>query len=122
MPTAGIITLVLALLLLPLALAMDLLKLWRRWRLVPLEQKNMTRATCGAFALALCAALAASGFPYLGAKITGCIAAVALLYLGVGILGARGARFDWMSAFWWGVLAAGAAVLLGFVKLNGFPL
>jgi hypothetical protein len=72
--------------------------------------------------LALCAALAASGFPYLGPKITGCIAAAALLYLGVGILGARGARFDVMSLIWWGLLAAGAAALVAFNKQLGLPL
>jgi len=99
-------------LLLPLALALDVLRLWRRWRLVPLAEKNMTRATGGAFVLALCAALAASGFPYLGPKITGGVAAFALLYLVVGIFGARGARFDVMSLFWWAALALGAAALL----------
>jgi hypothetical protein len=116
----GIIFLVVSVLVfLPLALAMHLFKMWRRWRVVPLENKNMMRATGGAFALALCAALAASGFPYLGKQITGGVAALALLYLVVGILGARGARFDVMSLIWWGVLAAGAAALLAF---KGFPL
>jgi hypothetical protein len=119
MEGAGIFTLVAALLLLPFALAKDLFKLWRRWRAVPLQNKNMTRATGGAFVLALCAALAASGFPYLGPKITGAIAALALLYLGVGISGAHGARFDWMSAFWWSLLALGAAAVVGF---KGFVL
>ena len=118
MAGAGIITLVLVLALLPLALARDVFRLWRRWRLVPLQNKNMMRATGGAFVLALCAALAASGFPYLGPKIMGAIAALALLYVGVGIFGARGARFDVMSLFWSAVVALGIAALM----FKGFPL
>lgn len=120
MAGAGIFALALVLLFLPLALARDVFRLWRRWRLVPLEQKNMTRATGGAFVLALCAALAASGFPYLGRNITAAIAAAGLLYVGVGIVGARGARFDVMSIIWWCALGIGCAVLLAFNK--GFPL
>jgi hypothetical protein len=81
MAGGGIITLVGGALLLPLVLAMAFLRLWRRWRVVSLQQKNMTRATGGAFGLARCAALAASGFPYVGAKITGAVAALPFLKL-----------------------------------------
>jgi hypothetical protein len=116
---------------LPFALVRDLFRLGRGVARmaqrsgnnnVPLPQKNKTRATAGAFLLVGCAILAAHGFPVIGWQATAIIAAFALLYLVVGIHGAQGASFDFMSAFWWGVLALGSAVLLGFVKLNGFPL
>jgi hypothetical protein len=106
---------------LPFAVLADVLALRRRWRGVPLQQKNMTRATAGAFVLVVCAVLAVHGFPVVGWQVTAGLAALALLYLVVGIHGSQGARFDLMSPFWWGVLAliAGAALAFRFV---GFPL
>jgi hypothetical protein len=127
----GIFAVVLLLFVLPFALLRDLFRLGRgAVRLarrsgnnnVPLPQKNKTRATGGAFVLVGCVILAAHGFPVIGWQATAIIAAFGLLYVVVGIHGSQGASFDFMSAFWWGVLALGAAVLLGFVKLNGFPL
>jgi hypothetical protein len=122
----GIFALVLLLAALPFALLRDLFRLGRGIARrsgnnnVPLPQKNRTRATGGAFVLVACAVLAAHGFPVIGWQATAIIAAFALLYVVVGIHGSQGASFDFLSAFWWGVLALGAAVLLGFVKLNGF--
>jgi apolipoprotein N-acyltransferase len=126
----GIIAITVLLLLLPLALLRDIFRLGRgaarlariRRNNVPLPQKNKRRATGGAFVLVACIVLAAHGFPVIGWQITAVLAGFALLYLVVGVHGAHGATFDVMAAFWWGVLALGAAVLLGFVKLNGFPL
>jgi hypothetical protein len=111
MADAGILTLAIVLLLLPLALLRDLFRLNRRWRLVPLPQKNLTRATGGAFVLTLCAVLAAGGFPYLDPKVMGGIAVFALLHLLVGM---HGARFDVMSVFWWLVVVLGCAALFTF--------
>jgi hypothetical protein len=115
------IEMIVALLMLPFAVVADVLRLWRRWRAVPLQQKNMTRATCGAFVLVGCAVLAAHGFPVIGPKLTGALAAIAMLYLVVGIHGAHGTRFDPMSVFWWAVLAviAGGSLVFAFLE---FPL
>jgi hypothetical protein len=81
-----------------------------RWRMVPLTQKNMTRATFGGFIVALCIGAAASGIPaqYPGGlwALAG-IAGLGLLYLCVGVFGSQGARFDVMSVFWWSVGALG---------------
>ncbi len=88
-----------------------------------LQQRNMTRATAGAFVLVVCAVLAVHGFPVIGWKVTAAIAALALLYLGVGIHGARGtARIDLMSVFWWAALVVIAGAALVFFKFKGFPL
>jgi hypothetical protein len=123
---AGIITVVVVLIAFPFALvvavALDLAALGRmvqRRRMVPIQQRNMTRATFGAFALVICAVLAANGFPVIGWQATAGIAAFVLLYLCVGLHGFQGARFDVMSVFWWAVLALGCAALLVF---RGFPL
>jgi hypothetical protein len=107
------------LVMLPFAIATDILRLRQRWNAVPLPQRNKTRATGGAFALVGCAVLAAHGFPVVGPKLTAGIAAFALLYLVVGINGAHGATFDVMSVFWWAVLALGGVALL-VVRINGF--
>lgn len=115
------IEMIVALLMLPFAVVTDALRLWRRWRAVPLQQRNMIRATAGAFVLVSCAVLAAHGFPVVGSKLTAGLAAIALLYLVVGIHGAHGTRFDPMSVFWWAVLAVIAAAVLVF-KFAGFPL
>jgi hypothetical protein len=105
--------------LLPFAVLADVLAV-RRWHIVPLQQKNMTRATAGAFMLVLCLFLAANGFPVIGWQATAAIAALALLYLVAGIHGARGARFDPLSVFWWGALGLGCGALLVFIE--GFRL
>jgi hypothetical protein len=105
--------------LLPIALVLDLLHLRRRWRAVPLHERNMMRATVAVFVLVFCGWLAAKGFPFIGPKGTGAIAAFALLYLVVGISGSRGARVDWMSLFWMAAAAVGCAA---FLMMKGMPL
>src|SRR5271163_3859443 len=82
----------------------------------PLQQKNIRRATCGAFVLVPCVFIAANGFPVIGWQATAAIAALALLYLVVGVVGAQGSRFDVMRVFWWGVLALGCGALLVFIE------
>jgi hypothetical protein len=123
-----ILAVIVMLLLLPFALLLDLLAARRkladfaaRRRAVPLQDRNRSRATFGAFGLVICAVLAVSGFPVVGWKVTAGIAVFALLYLGVGLHGSQGSRFDVMSALWWAVLALGCAALLGFLFI-GFPL
>lgn len=86
----------------------------------PLQQRNLTRAKAGAFVLVGCAVLAAHGFPVIGWKVTAGVAAFALLYLGVGIHGARGsARIDLMSVFWSAVLVVIAGAALVFFEFKG---
>ena len=80
------------------------------------------RATAGAAALVGCAALALKGFPVVGAKATGIIAAIAVLYLVVGVKGSHGASYDVMSAVWYGAAAIGSVALLFFIRLHGWPL
>ena len=95
------------------------LQLRRRWRAVPLHERNIIRATVAVFVLVFCGWLAAKGFPFVGPKITGAIAASAGLYLIVGISGSRGARVDWMSLFWMAAAAVGCAA---FLIMKGMPL
>jgi hypothetical protein len=102
----------------PLLLLGTAAQAWAKWRRVPLQQKNHTRATFGGFLLALSIGAVASGVPF---RHPGSVWAVAgaggfgLLYLVVGVLGSRGAAFDSMSVFWWSVGALGcAAALLHF--------
>lgn len=104
---------------LPVVLVLDILQLRRRWRAVPLHERNIIRATIAVFVLVFCGWLAAKGFPFIGPKVTGAIAAFALLYLMVGISVSRGARADWMSLFW---LAAAALGCAAFLIMNGMPL
>jgi hypothetical protein len=89
-----------------------------RWRMLPLAQKNMTRATFGGFLVALALGAAAAGIPFQhpgGAWAVAGAGSLGLLYLTVGIFGSQGARFDVMSVFWWSALGLGcAAVLLHF--------
>jgi hypothetical protein len=92
----------------------------RRGQSKSLQQKNITRATAGAFVLVGCAVLAVYGFPVVGWQATAGIAALALVYLVVGIHGSRGARFDFMAVFWPVVLALGCLALLIFI--GGFRL
>jgi hypothetical protein len=99
-----------------------LFRLRRHWRQVPLHEKNRVRATCGAAGLVGCAALALTRFPVVGAKATGFIAAVALLYLVVGVKGSHGASYDVMSAIWYAAAAVGSLALLVYIRHNGLPL
>jgi hypothetical protein len=101
-----------------LSLPLRLVRLRSRDR--SLQQKNISRATAGAFVLVGCAVLAVYGFPVIGWQMTAGIAALALLYLVVGIHGSQGARFDFMAAFWPAVLALGCLALLVFI--GGFLL
>lgn len=88
-----------------------------------LQERNITRATVGAFGLVACAVLAFHGFPFIGWKVTAGIAAFGVLWLGVGIHGARGtARIDLMSVFWWAVLVVIAGAALAFFEFKGLPL
>jgi hypothetical protein len=115
----GLFEMIAALIMLPFALVFDVLSLRRRWKRVPLQERNVIRATVAVFVLVLCGWVAAKGFPFIGAKPTGAIAAFAALNLLVGISGARGARVDWMSLFWMAVAALGCAA---FLIIKGFPL
>ena len=121
------ITVIVLLIAVPFAILFDVLKiarmlaLWsQRRRAVPLQQRNMKRATAGAFVLVGCATLALHGFPVGGWKVTAGIAALALLYLVVGVRGSQGSRFDVMSVFYWAALVIGCVALLGYIE--GFPL
>jgi len=90
-----------------------------RWRSVPLREKNMTRATGGAFALVACMVMVAHGFPLLGPTLTAGIALFALLYLVVGIVGTLRAEtltFDPMAVFWRCAVVIGGAALLVYAK------
>ena len=89
---------------------------WVRWRHVPLAQKNHTRAGVGGFLCVLAAGLAAIGWPPGPNKgyLLGGLISFGLLYLCVGVIGSQGARFDVMSALWWGALGLGCAALLIF--------
>jgi hypothetical protein len=102
----------------PIVVLFDLLRLWRLWRMVPLAEKNMTRATAGGFLVTLCIGAAASGIPFRypgGEWVLASVASSGLLYLCVGVAGSHGARFDVMSVVWWSVGALGCvAVLLHF--------
>jgi hypothetical protein len=100
----------------------DLLRLRRNWKQTALHERNRVRATAGAAALVGCAALAVKHFPVIGAKATGIVAAVSLLYLVVGIRGSHSASYDVISACWYAAGAIGAVALLVFVKHHGWPL
>jgi hypothetical protein len=110
----------------PLVLAGQLLSdLWRlrqRLKQTPLHERNRTRAMFGAAALVGCAVLAVKGFPVVGAKATGIIAAIALLYLVVGVKGSHTASYDVISACWYAAAAVGSVVLLVFIRRHGWPL
>jgi hypothetical protein len=104
---------------LPIGVVVHILQLRRRWRAVPLHERNVIRATIAVFVLVFCGWLAAKGFPFIGPKATGAIAAFAGLYFVVGISGSQGARVDWMSLFWMTAAALGCAA---FLIMNGMPL
>ena len=105
----------------PFVMAADAWRLGEGYRQMPLHERNRVRAMAGAAALILCAALALKGFPVLGAKGTGIVAAFALLYLVVGIRGSHGASYDFMSAFWYAAGALGGVALCVFMMLHQVP-
>jgi hypothetical protein len=111
----GLILLPLILLWRGLRLALRWWGHWRRWRMVPLAQRNMTRATVAAFVLALCIGFAATGVPFrdpIAASALAGVGGVGLLYLAAGVFGSQGARFDVISVVWWGVGALGLMAAL----------
>jgi hypothetical protein len=122
MAGAGLITVAALLLAVPFMMLADFLRLRSRWKHIPLHERNRVRATAGAAALVGCAVLAVKGFPLVGAKATMGIAALALLYLVVGVKGSHGANYDFMSAFWYAATAVGSVALLVFIRRHGWPL
>jgi hypothetical protein len=91
-----------------------------RWRMLPLAQKNITRATFGGFLLALAIGAAIAGMPFqyaAGVWVVAGVAGLGLLYLTVGFFGSHGARFDAMSVFWWSALGLGC--LAGLLHFEG---
>jgi hypothetical protein len=108
--------LVLGLLSIPFHLARGAFRMWQNWRVVPLVQRNHTRAGIGAFGLVALAIFAAkrglSSMTEIELYAVAGLAAFAALWLVVGVIGSRGARFDPMSVFWLGVISLGAIALL----------
>lgn len=105
----------------PFVALRDVLRLWLRWKRVDLQTKNRIRAGGGGFLCALAVGLAVARFPVVDPFIDPIrswliagLAGFGLLYLVVGIHGAHGARFDFMSLVWWSVLGLGCAALLVF--------
>lgn len=98
--------------------------LWRtssRWRAVPLAQKNRMRVVGAVGALVGCIVFAAHGFPVVGPEPTAGVAALAVLYLVVGVIGTvrtESLTFDLMSVFWRCALVIGCVALLIFAKLG----
>ena len=101
-------------------------RLWFRWlrvwRHVPLVQKNHARAGFGAFLMVAAIGLAVYGAPVRDPFNGWGFASIAgfgfgFLYLFVGIVGSQGARFDFMTLFYFSVLGLACAVLL----LRGLP-
>lgn len=104
---------------------------WRIWSQLNPYQRGLRRATEGAFLLAACV-YAATWFPlFLGQSLGDLaqglvnaptdhpgiaafftIVGIGLLWIVVGIRGARGGDRDWMSFFWSATIAGGAAALL----------
>jgi hypothetical protein len=113
---AGLGTIVALLLAAPFAAAWDIRQMLIARRAIPIPQRNLSRATYGAFLLTFAVMLAR----YLrfdppldkAALVAGAIGAI---YLAVGIRYSRGVAFDPMSAIWWG---AGAAIC-GWLFLSG---
>ena len=84
-----------------------------RRRMIPMTQRNLTRASGGAFVLTFVAVIASKiQLDQNTALAAGIIGAVALLYIGVGYRGARGAACDAMAVIWWSFGAACSAALL----------
>jgi hypothetical protein len=103
-----------------LAFASEMRQRLMALRAVPLPQRNLSRATYGAFVLVFVIVLARSVRlypPYDEAALV--IGALAVLYLVVGICNSRGAAFDVMSAVWW---TAGAAICGWLLLSDAIPL
>jgi hypothetical protein len=102
----------------PLGFLGGALRGWMSWRRVPLQTKNQVRGGGGAALVMLAIGLWARGLPAsmppIGGYLVAGMAAFGLLWLVVGVHGAHGARFDFMSAFWWAVAAIGCVALLIF--------
>jgi hypothetical protein len=94
---------------LPLRIAQFVL----RRRMIPITQRNLTRASGGAFVLTFVAAIASKIQLDQNTALAAClIGAIAIVYIGVGIRGARGAPCDPMAVIWWSFGAACSAALL----------
>ena len=102
--------------LLPFALLADVLRVLAWWRRVPLQQKNHIRAGLGAVLVTLAIGLWAQGyaalFPPIGGYVLAAGGGFGLLWFIVSVRQVAGARFDFMSAFWFAVAALGSAALL----------
>jgi hypothetical protein len=100
----------------PFNLALAAFRIWRNWRVVPLQQKMHTRAGVGAFVLVALAIYSVKrGVFSMGEVELACIAGLAAfsaLWVVVGVIGSQGARFDPMQIFWLGVIGLGAVALL----------
>ena len=99
----------------PFDVVADVMQRRQRWRAVPLQQRNMTRATVGAFVLVLLIGAAADGFIPFDNKLAllsaAGIAGFSLLYIAAGVFGSR-CKVDPLSIFWWSVTAAAGVVAL----------
>lgn len=86
-----------------------------RRRMIPMTQRNLTRASGGAWVLAFVAGVASRiQLDQNAALAAGLIGTVATVYIGVGCRGARGAPSDPMSIIWWccGAACSGALLLV----------
>jgi hypothetical protein len=102
-------TLLLRIILLPLRVTHFVL----RRRMVPMTQRNLTRASGGAFILTFVAVVASRiQLDQNTALAAGGVGAIAMVYVAVGYRGARGAPCDSMAVIWWSVGAACSAALL----------
>jgi len=85
-------------------------------RAIPLPQRNMRRATRGAFLITFTIVLMLSTQPHHPYDVVGfVIGAIALLYFLVGVRGCRGMQVDIMSAVFW----SGGAGLAGWLLITG---
>jgi hypothetical protein len=125
MAGAGLLTILVLLIGVPIAVLGDLVRAWRRWRAVPLVQKSHTRSGVGSFVLVALAIYTVkrggfSSMPDVELYVVAGVAAFATLWLVVGVAGSQGSlRYDPMSLFWYGLLGIAALALL-FVQ--GWPL
>jgi hypothetical protein len=99
-----------------------LFALRRRYRSIPLPERNQLRAAGGGFVVAVCIGLALSGLPMIhqppGSWAVMASAAIGLLYLVGGLLGSRGSsRIDFFSVMWWSLTLA--ACIAGLLALEG---
>jgi hypothetical protein len=108
--------LVIGIIAIPVNLARAAFRMWRNWRVIPLVQRNHTRAGVGSFVLVALAIYSAKrGFASMGEVELACIAGVAafsVLWVCVGVIGSKAARIDPMQIFWLSVICLGAVALL----------